>query len=52
MEADVVRLEYHGKEIILVAAAHVLKQSAFPDHRLGDTGSHYGIDYFQLHCKY
>ena len=28
MEENVVRLEYHGKEIILVAAAHVLKQSA------------------------
>ena len=28
MEENVVRLEYHGKEIILVATAHVLKQSA------------------------
>jgi pheromone shutdown-related protein TraB len=28
MEENVIRLEYHGKEIILVATAHVLKQSA------------------------
>ena len=28
MEEDIVRLEYQGKEIFLVATAHVLKQSA------------------------
>jgi pheromone shutdown protein TraB len=28
MEENIVKLEYQGKEIILIATAHVLKQSA------------------------